>query len=117
MRSDMPKCKVVFVINQARLVWFLAFLILVVSKGEGSASHSDHFTIREKFCSTFWVGGWVSPRNYHDFLKSCIIMIAIDTVENFTVNCGDENCGLDILPLWVPGDIDINVKASLCYMP
>jgi hypothetical protein len=45
------------------------FLTLALVGGEGSASCHGHFIPRGKSPSTYWTGGWVSPRTSPDMEK------------------------------------------------
>jgi hypothetical protein len=42
-------------------VYLSAFLVLVLNKCEGLASHTGHFTARERACSQHWIGDWTGP--------------------------------------------------------
>jgi hypothetical protein len=45
------------------------FLTWALDGGEWSASRLGHFTHREKYLSTHWIGGWVGPRTGLDYMK------------------------------------------------
>jgi hypothetical protein len=40
----------------------MPLLTLALDGGEWSASHSSHFTPRERVPGIHWIGGWVDPR-------------------------------------------------------